>query len=165
MTAHIVWDRVADCSRLVVLRRQRSCLQNCCGVPVKKKSPRRGSVKVRNMEKSLERVIFRGLSTTSITSRVEVVVQSLPRKHLFRYFTKDILSYRSVKLVTSLNVYQRFSFNSTKLSVNFLRRTFKQDFRLTSRRLRQVLRMMWVGVLAFCVSSPLVMAQDDTYVH
>jgi len=25
--------------------------------------------------------------------------------------------------------------------------------------------MMWVGVLAFCVSSPLVMAQDDTYVH
>ena len=31
MTAHIVWDWVADCSRLVVLHRQRSCLQNCCG--------------------------------------------------------------------------------------------------------------------------------------
>jgi len=30
MTAHIVWDWVAYCSRLVVLRRQRSCLQNCC---------------------------------------------------------------------------------------------------------------------------------------
>jgi len=30
MTAHAVWDCAADCSRLVVLRRQRSCLQNCC---------------------------------------------------------------------------------------------------------------------------------------
>ena len=30
MTAHIVWDWVEDCSRLVVLRRQRSRLQNCC---------------------------------------------------------------------------------------------------------------------------------------
>ena len=30
MTAHIVWDWAADCSRLVVLRRQRSCLKNCC---------------------------------------------------------------------------------------------------------------------------------------
>ena len=29
MTAHVVWDWAADCSRLVVLRRQRSCLQNC----------------------------------------------------------------------------------------------------------------------------------------
>jgi len=28
MTAHIVWDWAPDCSRLVVLRRQRSCLQN-----------------------------------------------------------------------------------------------------------------------------------------
>jgi len=30
MTAHIVWDLAADCFRLVVLRRQKSCLQNCC---------------------------------------------------------------------------------------------------------------------------------------
>jgi len=30
MTAHIVWDWSSDCSRLVVLWRQRSCLQNCC---------------------------------------------------------------------------------------------------------------------------------------
>jgi len=30
MTAHIVWDWAADCSRLVVLRQQRSSLQNCC---------------------------------------------------------------------------------------------------------------------------------------
>ena len=30
MTAHIVWDWAADCSRLEVLRRQRSCIQNCC---------------------------------------------------------------------------------------------------------------------------------------
>ena len=30
MTAHIVWDWAADCSRPVVLRRQRSCLKNCC---------------------------------------------------------------------------------------------------------------------------------------
>jgi len=30
MTAHIVWDWTAGCSRLVVLRRQRSCLLNCC---------------------------------------------------------------------------------------------------------------------------------------
>jgi len=30
MTAHIVWDWTADWSRLVVLRWQRSCLQNCC---------------------------------------------------------------------------------------------------------------------------------------
>jgi len=30
VTALIVWDWAADCSRLVVLRRQRSCLQNCC---------------------------------------------------------------------------------------------------------------------------------------
>jgi len=29
MTAHIVWDWAADCSRLVVLQRQSSCLQNC----------------------------------------------------------------------------------------------------------------------------------------
>jgi len=30
MTAHIVLDWAADCSRLVVLRQQRSCFQNCC---------------------------------------------------------------------------------------------------------------------------------------
>ena len=30
MTFHVAWDWAADCSRLVVLRRQRSCLQNCC---------------------------------------------------------------------------------------------------------------------------------------
>jgi len=30
MIAQIVWDWAADCSRLVVLGRQRSCLQNCC---------------------------------------------------------------------------------------------------------------------------------------
>ena len=30
MTAHIVWDRAAGCSRLVVLWRQSSWLQNCC---------------------------------------------------------------------------------------------------------------------------------------
>ena len=29
-TVHIVWDWTADCSRLVGLRRQRFCLQNCC---------------------------------------------------------------------------------------------------------------------------------------
>ena len=30
MTAHVLWDWAADCSRLLVLRRQRSCLQNWC---------------------------------------------------------------------------------------------------------------------------------------
>jgi len=30
MTAHIVWDWAADCSRRVILQRQRSCLENCC---------------------------------------------------------------------------------------------------------------------------------------
>jgi len=30
MTSHIVWNWLADCSRLVVLWRQRSCLHNCC---------------------------------------------------------------------------------------------------------------------------------------
>jgi len=30
MTAHTVWDWEADCSRLVVLWWQMSCLQNCC---------------------------------------------------------------------------------------------------------------------------------------
>jgi len=30
MKARIVWDWTADCSRLVVPQRQRSCLQNCC---------------------------------------------------------------------------------------------------------------------------------------
>jgi len=30
MIAHIVWDWVADCSRFMVLWRQRCCLQNCC---------------------------------------------------------------------------------------------------------------------------------------
>jgi len=30
MIAHIVWNWAEDCSRFVVLQRQRSCLQNCC---------------------------------------------------------------------------------------------------------------------------------------
>ena len=34
-TAHIVWGWEADCSRLVVMRRQRSCLQNCCASVVR----------------------------------------------------------------------------------------------------------------------------------
>ena len=40
MTAHIVWDWAADCSRLVVLRQQRSCLQNWINLDVPRIIPK-----------------------------------------------------------------------------------------------------------------------------